>query len=209
VRLEGFKVTGSEWDGLSIYGQASLNNIWVSGNHKHGLDVHGSAQVTVENSAFSDNDRYGLSVYGSAQVTVKSSSFSDNGWCGLSVWGSARVAVEDCTISGNGNDGLVAGGSAQVTVRDSLIEGNGTDEYCQRYCCCNGIVVWKEAHLEVYGSTIRNNKDWGIGAALWKCGDEGYFRGTVLWRDRGNTITGNGRGDVCLPDVCVPEGACD
>jgi len=54
--------------------------------------------------------------------------------------------------------------------------------------------------VEISNSTIRNNTDWGIAAWLRKCGyDENDFTGMVLWQGRGNSIYGNGEGDVCLP----------
>jgi len=109
------------------------------------------------------------------------------------------VSLTNSQVSDNGEHGLVVGESAQVTMEESLIEGN-----------YNGIFVAEETHVELADTTIRNNIGWGIAAWLRKCGyDKGNFTGTVLWQGRGNQIYGNGKGDICLPNVCIPEGACD
>jgi len=182
--------------------RVTLQNSQVSDNGGWGgLMVGDSAQVTLQNSQVSGNGDDGLNVWSSAQVTLQNSQVSGNGGDGLYVWGSAQVTLQNSQVSGNEWAGLVVWGSARVTGEGSLIEGNGADENCRRTDrFCNGLMVAEKAHVELRNTTIRNNTDWGIAAWLKKCGylwDD--FKGMVLWEGRGNTIEGNGQGDVCLP----------
>ncbi len=78
VRLEKLAVRGSERDGLLIYGQAHLEELQVSDNGT-GLDVRGSAQVSLQDSTVSRNR-----------------------WSGLVMWGSARASIQRSLIEGNG-----------------------------------------------------------------------------------------------------------
>jgi len=160
--------------------------------------------VKLEGLKVTGSEGDGLWILGQAELVRLE--VSGNGWYGLVVGGSAQVTLRNTQVSGNWHDGLRVYGSAHVVVWDSLIEGNGTD--CPSAKIYNGIEVWDRAHLEVYGSTIRNNHAWGIGAVLEKCGyDEDDFEGEVILGDD-NQIYGNGRGQVCLPDRCIPEDAC-
>jgi len=162
----------------------------------------------------------GVRVGGKANVTVSDSQVFDNGY-GLLVMGSATVSLTDSQVSGNGLVGLSVGDEAQVTVEDSFIEGNGTAPNCNRPgdFICNGISVSDEAHMELRGTTIRNNTGWGVAAFLKQCGyNEDVFAGTVTFEGE-NTIESNntsgnhnGKGNPGnhpfknLPDgqVCLP-----
>jgi len=221
VILEGLTITGARGDcGLVAKGsaQVTLQDSQVSDNEGRGLYVQDSAQVTVQNTTISGNGHggfltwIGLYVKDSAQVTVQNTTISGSTSYGIKVT-SGQVTLRDVTVSGSDYHGLYVAGSARVMIEDSLIEGNGTD---WRGCkegdkICSGIFVKDEAYVELTNTTIRNNRHWGIAAFLRKCGAYwgNYFRGTVLWQGRGNEIYGNGRGDVCLPGLCIPEGACD
>ncbi|HDN19742.1 MAG TPA: hypothetical protein ENF46_01435 [Candidatus Acetothermia bacterium] len=221
VILEGLTITGARGDcGLVAKGsaQVTLQDSQVSDNEGRGLYVQDSAQVTVQNTTISGNGHggfltwIGLYVKDSAQVTVQNTTISGSTSYGIKVT-SGQVTLRDVTVSGSDYHGLYVAGSARVMIEDSLIEGNGTD---WRGCkegdkICSGIFVKDEAYVELTNTTIRNNRHWGIAAFLRKCGAYwgNYFRGTVLWQGRGNENYGNGRGDVSLPGLCIPEGACD
>jgi len=184
-------------EGLTITGARGYCPVWPD-RCPIGLVARGSAWASLTNSQISDNELCALWVWDSAQVSLTNSIVSSN-WHGLIVLGSAQVSLTNSQVSDNGEHGLVVGESAQVTMEESLIEGN-----------YNGIFVAEETHVELADTTIRNNTGWGIAAWLRKCGyDKGNFTGTVLWQGRGNQIYGNGKGDICLPNVCIPEGACD
>jgi hypothetical protein len=200
----------------------TLQNVTVSGNG-FGLVV-GQGRVTLQDSQVSGNSASGLLMGSQAQVSLQGSEVSDNGLFGLKVFGS-QVSLTNSTVSGNGLDGLSvddeAQVTAQVTVEDSFIEGNGTAPNCNRPgdFICNGIEVSDEAHMELRGTTIRNNTGWGVAAFLKQCGyNEDLFAGTVTFEGE-NTIESNntsgnhnGKGNPGnhpfknLPDgqVCLP-----
>ncbi len=180
----------------------------ITKSHWDGIEVIGKAQVKIVNLQVSGNNWYGLSVEDTAQLTLVNSRVSNNR-DGLRVWMSTQVTLVNSQVFGNRDDGLSVEDHAQVILKSSLIEGNGTDERCGGGWSCNGIVVDYKAQVKLTDTIIRNNNGWGISAVLKKCGHGwDHFQGTVLWRDRGNQIYGNKRGDVCLPDVCIPADAC-
>lgn len=170
---------------------------------ERGIGIKGRAHVTLQD-VVSSSHNYGLLATDSARVDIFDSTFSGN-HRGLAAKSSARVTIRGSTISENGDEGLLIGGSAQMKVRSSIISRNGIR--CDGYFPCNGILVSHKSYLEVYDSTIRNNHDWGVAAELKKCGySTDLFIGDVILEN--NRIYSNGRGDVCLPDLCIPEGAC-
>jgi hypothetical protein len=233
VSLTDSQVSGNGFVGLSVcilvslvpncFPQVTLQNVTVSGNGGFGLVV-GQGRVTLQDSQVSGNSTSGLLMGSQAQVSLQGSEVSDNGSFGLKVFGS-QVSLTNSTVSGNGLDGLSVGDeaqvTAQVTVEDSFIEGNGTDPNCNRPgdFICNGIEVSGEAHMELRGTTIRNNTGWGVAAFLKQCGyNEDLFAGTVTFEGE-NTIESNntsgnhnGKGNPGnhpfknLPDgqVCLP-----
>jgi parallel beta-helix repeat protein len=192
--------------GIELRGKARLilTNSQISGNEGslgvYSISMGDSSQATISGSQISGN-RGGIHMRGSSQATISGSQISGNGGDGIWMWGSPQATLTSSKISGNELDGIWMYDSSQAEIKDSIIEGNGTREKCKEAdWICNGIEVSKEAHVELWDTTIRNNTDWGIAAVLRKCGyDYNLFRGTVLWRDRGNSIYGNGAGDVCLP----------
>lgn len=111
---------------------------------------------------------------------------------GLLVYG--RGSFINVQIMNNGFYGLLAGGLAIVEVRDSFILGNGMDPECSHSEeLCNGIGLWDQAQITLSDSMIKENGDWGIGAALKQCGyPQDVFTGSVIFEGT-NIIEGNNR----------------
>lgn len=87
-----------------------------------------------------------------------------------------EVRIEDLTITGaRGDHGIEISGQARVTLANSTVSGNGSD----------GLVVQKSAWARILNNIIRGNEDWGIWAS----------RPGNIVECRGNTVTGNGRGN--------------
>jgi len=215
--LEELTITGSDLDGLLIYGEATLRNVTVSDNayglsildaatvtlqetqvseNKYGgLSMVDSAQVTLASSRVFDNGGYGLEVGDSAQVTLKSSQVSSNKWGGLLVVDSARVTLIDKTmVSDNGMNGLKVVRTAIVILQDTEISGN-------RW---SGLSVEDSAGVKILNSRIFGNQTYGIALEFKACGfsDDG-FHGQV--EGSGNEIHDNGRLDLCPQDFPWPK----
>ena len=213
VKLEGLQITGSDRNGLLITGQAELMDVQVSGNAWSGLVVwsfeewDSTPQVILKDSWITDNGSSGVASNWSSWIMLWNTTISGNGTNGVLGAYGVRLAAEGSRISGNGESGLVASSWGQATIQNTVIEGNGTRPWCGQNKLCNGIEVSGKFHVEVTGSVIRANTDWGISAWLKKCGyDRDDFEGEVILED--NEIGDNGRGEVCLSELCIPEDAC-
>jgi parallel beta-helix repeat protein len=160
-------------DGLQIWSlvQATIRNIQISGNPYVGLLLLGSAQATVTNASIFGN-RFGIDMSGSAQVQINNTQIFSNSFYGIEILDKAKATLFNTTIKNNGI-------------------------HCSNYIC-NGITVFDKVQLEIRDSHIINNNDWGIAAALIKCGyRSNSFTGRVMLVN--NVIEGNRRGQICLP----------
>lgn len=111
---------------------------------------------------------------------------------GLLVYG--RGSFINVQIMNNGFYGLLAGGSAIVEVQDGFILNNGMDPECSHSGeLCNGVGLWDQAQITLSNSMIKENGDWGIGAALKQCGyPRDAFTGSAIFEGT-NIIEGNNR----------------
>ena len=86
---------------LDIDGLESVSGEEIPDNTKHGLNIYGGAEVTVENVTIKHGKGYGSVANGSA-VTVNGLTTSGNGWGGINVdskSGEASLVVESATIN--------------------------------------------------------------------------------------------------------------
>ncbi len=179
------------------------------------IKIGGEAQVTLCHIQIIGNRYQGLMVVDSAHAALEDCIVSGNGYYGIVVGDKAQVSVSDSIISYNEMSGLYVLGQAQITLEGSIIESNGIGDYTN-LADLSGIAVLGKARLTVRNSVIRDNVGWGVFAYLEKCGlsyndfrsynDFYAFSGEVILQN--NEIYGNGMGDVCLPDLCIPEDAC-
>jgi len=216
VVIERLTVGRSVEDGLLIYGHVELRRLVILGNND-GLEIRGSAQVTLTDCTISENGD-GLIIVGSAQAVLTNCTINNNKDIGLYI--TAQVNLTDCTVSENGSDGLYILGRGQQVLTNCTISKNGKNglrafalaEVKLENCVIesnaeDGILVLDEVQITVRNSIIRHNAEWGVEAYLEKCGrDSNAFTGEVILQN--NKIYGNGMGDVCLPDLCIPEDAC-
>jgi parallel beta-helix repeat protein len=227
VQIEGVTITDSAFTGLLLGGQAkaTITNSQISGNEGNGISIMwDSAQVTITNSQISGNEGNGIIMEGSAQVTITDSQISGNEENGIRMGDSTQATITNSKISGSEIFGIIMGGSAWAEIKGSIIEGNGTHEGCKNnYYMCNGIGLYEKPQVKIIDSTIRNNADWGVGAALKQCGYwGGSFTGAVTFEDMmldqiaGNNTSGNQNGmgnpgnhywnrpDIPDGQVCLP-----
>jgi len=184
VTLAGLSVTGSNGDGLFIYGEASLNGMQLSGNDGHGIVLGGSAHVTISESQISENGKDGIfmgSVFqwsvSQAQATISKSQILGNGDTGIMMMGSSQATISDSQISENSYAGIVMADSSQATIRDNKIFAN--KEY--------GVMLWERPCYDTYDT----------------------FAGKV--EGSANEIHNNGMGNVCpieLQFLTTQEGGC-
>ena len=221
VTLENCTVFDNEDEGLDIResAQVTIANSRVSGNGS-GIQVQDGAQVTLTNSQVFDNLFRGIEAQDRARVILIDSQVSghqsrppaegwglrvsDRAWAsltnsqifnnymGLWVTEDSQAIITDSAISSNEFGLLVS--DSQVTLIESQVLNNGD----------NGIGVVGRSQVEIRNSVVRNNGNWGVAAKLRKCGVmKDDFTGKV---ELFNTqIYDNWRGDVCLPDLCLPE----
>ena len=151
VHLQDLKITGSERDGLVVYGRkVTIQNVEVCDNRWDGLEVWGGAEVTVRDCTMSGNAD-GIDVRNSATLILGNCTISDNRNNGLFVFDSAVVTLIDATISGSAY-GLAAGGSAQVVVQALTISDSGFD----------GVRAYDTVQLSLIDCAISNNGSEGI-----------------------------------------------
>ncbi|MCS7197227.1 MAG: right-handed parallel beta-helix repeat-containing protein [Candidatus Bipolaricaulota bacterium] len=131
----------------------------------------------------------GLDVRGSAKVSLASSTVSGNRY-GLVASESSSVNLSNSTVSDNRLNGLKVLGFAAGEVRPSVIAGNGINEKClEKDYLCTGITVEEKSQVMVTESRIISNADWGMTAALEKCGFD-----TVIEQNN-TTVNQNGMGN--------------
>ena len=125
---------------------------------------------------------------------------------GLSLDGTGTFVLDGVQALRNRTIGLrVRGDGSRVILRSSEIVGNGLDEVCNDVrWLCPGVELRGRVDVSIAGSRIEGNADWGVAAALIKCGyEEDDFQGTVRFGEgnviQGNNTTGNQEGEVCLP----------
>lgn len=199
------------------YGSAHFANVRMH-NNRLGSLVTERAQLTLEDAQVSGGQR-GLAVAGTAHVRAVRTQFLSN-IRGLVVLEAAHVTLEGTTLENNTEVGLEARGSSIVTLAQSAVAANGIGSDCvSLQMLCPGILVQGESQLTVRDSVIRANADWGIAAALKRCGysDDDFSEHVIFLgetRLEGNNVTGNqnGMGNpgdhpfAHLPDgqVCLP-----
>ena len=185
--------------GVRIGGDAvvELHNFTISNSNPYetGLYAGVKARVTLMNCVLSNSRGSGLEVTGEAQVNIRDCTINGNGDMGLWARGSARIVLEDSAVTENRFHGLLLEGSVLLNLENCVIQGNGWA----------GICVMHEVQVTVCNSVIRNNQGWGLVAIIGSAPYE-EFTGEVVLQN--NEIYGNGEGDVCLPDLCLPEDAC-
>ena len=177
--------------------QVTLIGCTVSKSEWAGLEMQDSTRVTLTECTISGNDTFGLRVWDSAQVALTDCNITGQRGDGILVSQSTQVTLTECTVSGNKDGGINVNDSAQVTLTGCTISGNG-----------DGILVYDVAWMKVRNCVISDNSEWGVTAALRKCGTSSRddFNGQVVLEN--NKISRNGKGDVCLPNMCDPSDAC-
>ncbi len=126
--------------------------------HGHGLQVAGSANVTIGASTFAGNYVYGIQVRDSAQATISYSTFEGNELGGIDIGNSAQAALYDSTVAGNTRYGIAIADASQAVISDSAVTGNAM-----------GIFICDSAQATITDSTIEGNEQDGIfiGDSAW------------------------------------------
>jgi hypothetical protein len=170
------------WDGIYIrgtYGWASFGYVELAAS-SNGIQMDGTAQLSLVESAIYDNANIGLSIVGElASATIRGCEIWDNG-TGIEISNATvdisgtsisynitngveiaysldqtRVAIDSSTIANNGNDGFLLSNLARPEIYYCTIDGNGVESgygYAVRLAGYAG------------GDTIHaENNFWGVG----------------------------------------------
>jgi hypothetical protein len=185
--LAGTRLANNGDDGLEVEGQITVNNSQILGNRRTGLRLQGGQATLGAGTRIAENGAGGLSAEG-GRLTLTNAEVSMNQASGLALEGSAVAQIESSRVLNNFQHGLRLEGGARLEMRAGLVQGNGAD----------GVQVSDRSGASITGSKVLHNAGWGLVAVLKRCGfSEDRFRGTVTQSN--NEISGNRRGDVCLP----------
>ena len=113
----------------------------------------------------------GVLIENDADVGFLDSAIRSNRGFGVVLQDRAAAEFANTVISSNGLGGISLRDESEVLLINAFVEENGSDPFCLLPdVFCSGVEVMHNAELVVDGAEINNNADWGIGAALERCG---------------------------------------
>ncbi|MEM9771615.1 MAG: DUF1565 domain-containing protein [Cyanobacteria bacterium P01_D01_bin.73] len=104
---------------------ATIASATLSGSHREGLFMAGSANVTVQNSVFYKNGGNGIAVTKQSRGLISGNVFDSTGY-GLAIGDQASPTLQNNRIINN-RDGVIINGFAQPILRGNTIENNEND----------------------------------------------------------------------------------
>lgn len=201
------KNTGYGISFINVKGTNKIANCTLTENGDSGMLFTSSSGVNVENTVSSTNGAYGMYVNGS-KLKLTSCDFKSNYWSGVSVSEkSSNVTIDKGEFYGNGtrpdrfkDDDITCAGigiyeGATVTMTDASFTNN---HGCG--IAVTGTSKSKISTAYIYGCTMNNNGDHGIGARP-------YGNITVDKSPSGKkcTLNNNKHAGILLNDNCVAE----
>ncbi len=164
-------------DGLWVRGTTRgrvLHSAFVD-NGLHGLEVQGSANLTVESNTFERNKEDGLVFFDDTTGTVRANTSRDNGLHGISVAENADVSLQANILEQNTEVGLRYSGSAGGTASLNVIRKNSL----------SGITLNDSARPTLTGNVLRDNGSYGL-----------YIAKNARPTINANSIKGNAKGAI-------------
>ncbi|GEM_PF-5755704 len=132
---------------LSLYADAELREVTVSGNPEGGgIVVGGAARVRVQDATVSGNDGRGIAVYGAASLEVEDTRVFANRTYGLTVSDQTHAVVRRSTFF-DGN-GLAAEGEARLEAYEVTV----LDAY-------QGVALFGPSTVVLRDVTLRRNRE--------------------------------------------------
>jgi parallel beta-helix repeat protein len=89
-----------------------------------GLLAYGNAEVKATNCRFFDNGLHGVEVAGSATVTLENNTCENNAYSGIAFFENGRGLVRGNVVTSNGRDGIQVCQSAAPTLIENRCDGN-------------------------------------------------------------------------------------
>lgn len=127
-------VSGSGWDGISVYGKG--------------------AQVTIHDTKSQNNLQHGLGVWGGGSGTVTKSNMSKNGFCGILAMGTgAQITINETACSQNREAGILISHGMSARLHANRCDKN----------LLSGIVARsKKTKIDITNNFTTGNQEAGI-----------------------------------------------
>ena len=207
LTVEGCHVSGNTEAGVLVYQPGTtvtLRDTSIqdslpdeNGDHGHGIDVFGGANLTAEACEVSRNRVGGVGAFGSRttvhlhETTIEGTRPDDkgNGGYGIAVEEGATLTAEACDVSGNTKVGVIASRADTsvlllgTTVRDTSPDGRGELGY--------GIGIHGGASLEAEACELAGNR---IGVGARDHGTSAILRETTIHESLPDDLGGGGFG---------------
>ena len=172
---------GAENSGIAATGQAtgSISYCSCKGNTTAGINILGHARLVVDsNTCSASDDGDGIDVNGTARVTVTNNECQNDKGVGIGFWGAVRGTASDntCDLDGRGDSGgLCVGGHAVITVSGNTCDDNANygilfrdnSRGVARNNECSGdnygIIINSPASATLVGNSLDSNKTQAVG----------------------------------------------
>ncbi len=141
-------------DGLWVRGNAKgrVSQSVFSGNGLHGLEVQGTAKLTLQGNIFERNTEDGLVFFDDSGGTVMGNTSRQNGLHGISVAEQAKPTLENNLFERNTELGMRYSGTASGTASGNIARKNGL----------SGIAVNDSARPTLEGNQLLENASYGL-----------------------------------------------
>jgi hypothetical protein len=187
VVLNNSRIVNNTENGLESEGTLTLTNTLVLNNKQNGLWLRSGQATLSNNTRLADNGAHGIAAEG-GQLALSNAEIASNKETGLTLEDLSIAKIENSRLLNNRQQGIILGDSARIDLRLSTLQNNGAD----------GVQLSGSASATITNNKILNNLGWGLVAILRRCGfSDDRFRGSV--NASNNEISGNKRGDSCLP----------
>ena len=126
--VKGVTVANPTVRGTGIWvesGTATIMACTLSGSHREGVFLSGSANVTVQGNVFYRNGGNGIAITRESQGLIAGNVFEETGY-GIAIGDFSRPTLRQNRVVNN-RDGIVINGSARPVLRGNTIENNQND----------------------------------------------------------------------------------
>lgn len=141
-------------DGLWVRDNARgrITDSLFSGNGLHGLEIQGSASLTLDGNTFERNKEDGFVFFDDSTGMARNNTSRENGLHGVSVAERANPTLEGNVLENNKEVGLRYSGTASGTARLNIARNNGL----------SGLTVNDSARPTLTGNVLRENGSYGL-----------------------------------------------
>ncbi|MBI2840440.1 MAG: DUF1565 domain-containing protein [Acidobacteria bacterium] len=180
--LNGFKIRNTAGFGVWMDQTASISSCTIDGAGIDGVEVVGSANLTITGSTVTNSIYDGLWFQDSAQATVSSTTLQGNTYRGIAAYDTpGPISVTGNTLSGNGasGTGFTNGQVALAYVSNTTISGNSLTS-TGYYAAYNGIYALGVSATTISGNSINmSHYNYGYGIRF-TAGSNGTISGNSV-----------------------------